>query len=84
MKILQELQVEPNDIQRRINQTIHLQHTRETVYVKSQIIQEKIKKDIDKNTKEDDFHIGDQVLKWESRREDKGKHGKIDFLWQGP
>ena len=25
MKLLQEAQVEPNDIQRRINQTIHLQ-----------------------------------------------------------
>lgn len=29
MKLLQEAQVEPNDIQRRINQTIHLQLTRE-------------------------------------------------------
>lgn len=35
LKIIQELQVEPNDIQRRINQTIHLQQTKEEVYVKS-------------------------------------------------
>jgi len=35
MKILQELQVEQNDTQRRINQIIHLQQTREEVYVKS-------------------------------------------------
>jgi len=34
MKMIQELQVESNDIQRRINQTIHLQQTREEVYVK--------------------------------------------------
>ena len=38
MKIIQELQVEPNDIQRRIDQTIHLQQTREEVYIKSQVI----------------------------------------------
>lgn len=44
MKLLQELQVEPNDIQRRINQTIHLQQTREEVYVRSQVVQERIKK----------------------------------------
>jgi len=84
MKIIQELQVEPNDIQRRINQTIHLQQTREEVYIKSQVIQDQIKKIFDKKTKVDDFYIGDKVLKWDSRREDKGKHGKFDFLWQGP
>ena len=33
MKIIQELQVETNYIQRRINQTIHLQQTREEVYI---------------------------------------------------
>jgi len=38
MKLLQELQVEPNDIQRRINQTIHLQQTREEVYIRSQVV----------------------------------------------
>ena len=83
-KIIQELQVETNDIQRRINQTIHLQQTREEVYIKSQVIQDNIKKFFDKKSKEDDFYIGDKVLKWDSRREDKGKHGKFDFLWKGP
>jgi len=24
------------------------------------------------------------VLKWNSRREDKGKHGKFENLWKGP
>ena len=32
MKLLQEVQIEENDMQRRINQTIHLQQTREEVY----------------------------------------------------
>ena len=44
MKLLQEAQVEPNDIQRRINQTIHLQQTREEVHQRSQVLQEKLKK----------------------------------------
>ena len=51
MNIIQELQVETNDIQRRINQTIHLQQTREEVYVKSQVIQDKINKIYDKKNK---------------------------------
>ena len=37
MKIMQELKVETNDIQRRINQTINLQQTREEVYIKSKV-----------------------------------------------
>ena len=84
IKLLQEIQAEPNDIQRRINQTIHLQQTREEVYHRTQVLQEKLKKVFDKRTKAKDFFIGDKVLKWDSRREDKGKHGKFDFLWKGP
>jgi long-subunit acyl-CoA synthetase (AMP-forming) len=84
MKMLQEVQAEPNDIQRRINQTIQLQQSREEVYNKTQVIQENIKKIYDKRTKADDFQIGDKVLKWDSRKEEKGKHGKFDNLWKGP
>ena len=84
MKIIQESQVKTNDIQRRINETIHIQQTTEEVYEKSQVLHDKIKKIFDKRVKEDDFFIGDPVLRWDSRREDKGKHGKFDFLWQGP
>ena len=68
MNIIQELQVETNDIQRRINQTIHLQQTREEVYIKSQVIQDKIRKNFDKKSKEYYFYIGGKVLKWDSRR----------------
>eukprot|EP00253_Pinus_taeda_P032149 PITA_32149 len=84
IKLLQEIQAEPNDIQRRINQTIHLQQTREEVYHRAQVLQENLKKIFDKRTKAEDFFIGDKVLKWDSRREDRGKHGKFDFLWRGP
>ena len=84
MKIIQELQVETNEIQRRINKNIHLQKTREEVYIMFEVIQYKVKNVFDKKTKEDDFYIGEKVLKWDSRREEKGKHGKFDFLWKGP
>lgn len=65
MKLLQELQVEPRSIQRRINQTIHLQQTREEVYIKCQVVQESIKNIFNKRTKAEDFYLGDKVLKWE-------------------
>eukprot|EP00253_Pinus_taeda_P015232 PITA_15232 len=84
MKILQESQAEPNDMQRRINQIVCLQQTREEVYNRVQILQEKLKKAFDRRTKAEDFNIGDKVLKWDSRRESKGKHGKFDSLWRGP
>jgi len=84
IKLLQKIQAEPNDIQRWINQTIHLQQTREKVYHRVQILQEKLKKMFDKRTKAEDFHVGNKVLRWDSRREDKGKHAKFDFLWKGP
>jgi len=38
----------------------------------------------DKRTKAEDLFIGNKVLRWDSRREDKGKYGKFDFLWKGP
>ena len=71
-------------MQRRVNQTIHLQQTREEVYQRAQLAQDKIKQIFDRRTKENDFQIGDKVLKWDSRREDKGKHGKFENLWKGP
>lgn len=84
MKLLQEVKVELNDIQRRTNQTIHLQQTMEELYNRTQELQEKLKNIFDKRTKVEDFSLGDKVLKWDSRRADKGKHGKFDFLWKGP
>eukprot|EP00253_Pinus_taeda_P034355 PITA_34355 len=84
IKLLQEIQAEPNDMQRRVNQTIHLQQTREKVFDRAQILQEKLKKMFDKKAKAEDFWVGSKVLRWDSQREDKGKHEKFDFLWKGP
>ena len=74
MKLLQETQEEPNDVQRRINQMTHLMQSREEVYNITQVIQENIKKIYDKRTKEDNFELGDLVLRWDSKNEDKGKY----------
>ena len=43
----------------------------------------KSKRFFDKRSKEDDFYIGYKVLKWDSRREEKCKHGNFDFIWKG-
>ena len=58
MKIIKEVQAEPNDVQRRINQTIQLQQSREEVYNNTQVIQENVKNIFDRRTKADDFNIG--------------------------
>jgi hypothetical protein len=84
MKLLQDEEAESDDMQRRINQLIEVQHVRDQVQLKSQAHQERMKEIFDKRTKERSFMVGDIVLKWDARREAKGKHGKIDNLWLGP
>ena len=44
----------------------------------------KIKSRFDRNIKENTFSVGDMVLRWDTRKEQKGKHGKFDNLWFGP
>ena len=42
-------------------------------------------KDIfDKKVKKEMFAVGDLVLRWDARKDEKGKHGKFDNLWIGP
>lgn len=38
----------------------------------------------DRKAKDRIFHLGDLVIRWDVRREDKGKHGKFDPLWFSP
>ena len=44
----------------------------------------KIKSRFDRNSKENTFSVADMVLRWDARKEQKGKHGKFDNLWFGP
>ena len=69
-------------MQRRINQIIELNELRDKAYGKVQIHQENMKKDFDRNVKEEQFQINDLVLKWDAPREDK--HGNFDRMWVGP
>ena len=71
MNLVQKIQIEEDSMVRRINQTIHLQQTREEVYNRVVKVHENIKKLFDKRTKAVYFKIGDKVLKWDSRRQDK-------------
>jgi hypothetical protein len=84
MRLLQEQYVEPDATQRRINELINVQKTREKAFKNSQLHQDMIKKDFDRNTKEDDLKVADLVLKWDAKNEDRGKHVKFDHMWLGP
>ena len=63
---------------------IALQEKRKEVYDNNQQSQNRIKRKFDKNIKEESFKIQDEVLKWEAKIEEKGKHGKFENLWKGP
>ena len=84
MKYVQEEDSEPNPVQRRINQLIEVHQEREALCERVQGYQNKVKQVFDKRAKMTSFKLGDMVLKWDARHEDKGKHGKFDELWKGP
>jgi hypothetical protein len=42
-----------------------------------------MKRIFDKHTKNEDFKVNDLVLNWDTRNEDKMKHGKFDGLCMG-
>jgi hypothetical protein len=56
---------------------------REQVYKRSQLHQERMKRTFDKDSKQEEFQVGELVLRWDARSEDKGKHEKFDHLWMG-
>jgi len=84
MKLLQEQELEPSGIQRRINHLIEAHELRERIYLSSKDHKANIKSRFDRRTKMDDFRVDDLVLRWDARREKKGMHGKFDHLWVGP
>lgn len=66
-----------------INQIIELNEKRDEVQYKLKKYQNKMKILFDRRARERDFKEGDLVLRWDSRREYKGKYGKFDNLWFG-
>ena len=61
---------------------MEVQQIRDQVADKALVFQDKVKKIFDRKAKPDDFQQGDLVLKWDARHEDKGKHGKFEYLWK--
>ena len=51
---------------------------------KAELFKKKIKARFDRRAKEDTFMENDMVLRWDARRDEKGKHGKFDNMWFGP
>ena len=84
LKFLQDSTDEPDDFSRRIKQIIELNENRDEVQYKLNKYQNKMKVLFDRRARERDFKEGDLVLRWDARREEKGKHGKFDNLWFGP
>ena len=81
IKFFQDSQQEPSDIQRRVYELIKLQQECEAMEENAQIHRRKIKERFDKRIRENIFSYGDIVLRWDARKEQKGKHGKFDSLW---
>ena len=42
-----------------------------------------IKQRFDRKIEDNIFSCGDMILRWDARKEQKGKHGKFDNLWFG-
>ena len=84
IKFLQEIKEERDDIRRRMFQIIQLQQERETIENTAEMHRKKVKESFDKKVKKDVFAVGDLVLRWDARKDEKGKHGKFDNLWIGP
>ena len=47
---------------------------------RAQLYRLKIKSRFDRKIKDNTFSVGDMVLRWDARKEKKGKHGKFDNL----
>jgi hypothetical protein len=83
-KFFQDCQEEPDDMIRRIHQLVEVQQTREKVMDRAHDRQQKIKQAFDRESRKEDFQLGELVLKWDAPRQDKGKHGKFEALWIRP
>jgi len=80
---MQESQEEPDDMIRRINQSMELEETPDQVNQRLTEYQEKMKNIFDQHARDRRLQIGDLVLRCDVRRAEKGKHAKFDPLWFG-
>ena len=79
-KLLQIAQNEEDVMANRITGLTELYQIREQLIEKATSHQQKVKEAFDKNTKSNNFQVGDLVMKWDAFKEKKGNHGKFDAL----
>jgi hypothetical protein len=84
MKLLQYKEAKSYDMHRIICQLIEVEEIRDQVQLRSQAHQERLKEIFDKRSKERIFMIRDIILKWDARREAKGKNGEFYNLYLRP
>ena len=73
-----------DDMQLRMDEILQLEETRRESSILNVKLQSQMKHLYEKRTIERKFEIGDMILMWNARLEDKGKHGKFDPIWLGP
>eukprot|EP00253_Pinus_taeda_P001726 PITA_01726 len=73
-------------LQERINQLMRLEELRDKARIKFKNHQMIVKIWFDHHhlARDNDFQIGELVLKWDKLNEPKGKHMKFQHLWLGP
>ena len=62
---------------------IELNQVREALVENTRVYKDKVKSIFDKRENQKNFQVDDLVLKWDVRRQDRGKHDKFDNLWFG-
>ena len=72
-----------DEMKERMNELVGLTEARREASLRNQKLQLQVKTLYDKRTVNKKFENGDLVLMWNSRIEDKGKHGKFDPIWLG-
>lgn len=82
--ILQEDMDIPEPMEERMEQLEELDEIRSQAQEKNMNIQSQMKHLFDKREKNKKFKVGDMVLMWNSRIQDKGKRGKFEALWLFP
>ena len=73
-----------DDMQERLDELVGLTETRKEASIRNQRLQLQVKALYDRRTVSKKFESGDLVLMWNTRLQDKGKHGKFDPIWLGP
>ena len=68
IKLLQDIKVEPKEVNRRMFQIVQLQQEREDLIEKADIFKRNAKEIFYKRDKEETFRVNDIVLSWDARR----------------